>query len=110
MPKRLIIPPDLQMVAYEILDSQLRADTAENATNVLSRFGLEAPVVTPYLTSTTARFLQGDKHDINLLWRFRPETGMRTRWENESIERKVRQGYTYGFGRWDNIYGTDGVA
>jgi len=109
-PKRLIIPVDLQMTAYEILDSQLHPETANNTKNVISRFGLEAPVISQYLTSTTAWWLQADKHDINFFWRFKPESGMRTDWRTESIERKVRQGYTYGFGEYRGIYGTDGVA
>ncbi len=110
-PKRLIIPPDLMITAYEILDSALKPGSANNDKNVIvNRFGLEDPVISEYLTSTTAWFLQADKHDINFLWRFKPESGMRTDWKTESIERKVRQGYTYGFGEWRGIYGTDGVA
>ena len=110
-PKRLIIPPDLMITAYEILDSQLHPENANNTKNVIvNRFGLEEPVVSEYLTSTTAWWLQADKHDMNFFWRFRPETGMRTDWPTESIERKVRQGYVVGFGEWRGLYGTDGVA
>ena len=111
VPRRLIIPPDLMMTAYEILDSTLHPENANNTKNVIvNRFGLEDPVVSPYLTSTTAWFLQCDQHDLNFFRRFGPETGMRTEWETDSIERKVRQGYVFGFGEWRGVYGTDGVA
>ena len=63
-----------------------------------------------YLTSTTAWFLQADRHDLNWFWAFRPETGMEEDFKTEDILRKVRQGYAYGFGEWRGIYGTDGVA
>lgn len=108
--KRLILPPDLMITGYEIMDSALHPETANNTKNVINRFGLDTPLVAEYLTSTTAWFLLCDKHDMNFFWRFRPESGMRTKWETESIDRKVRQGYTYGFGDWLGIYGTDGVA
>lgn len=110
-PSRLIVPPDLMVTAYEIMDSVLHPETANNTKNVIvNRFGLKDPLVVEYLTSTTAWFLICNQHDINFLWRFRPESGTRTEWDTESIDRKVRQGYTYGFGRWEGIYGTDGVA
>lgn len=108
--KKLIVPPDLMMTAYEILDSEMHPENANNTKNVIkSRFGL-SPLVWEYLTSTTAWFVTCEQHDLNFFWRFRPETGMRTEWTTESIDRKVRQAYVVGFGQWLGIYGTDGVA
>ena len=110
-PDRLVVPPDLMITAYEIMDSVQKPGTANNDKNVIiSRFGLSDPLVVEYLTSTTAWFLFFDKHDVNYFWRFRPETGMRTDWKTESIERKVRQGRVVGFGEARGTYGTDGVA
>ena len=108
-PSKLLIPPDLMMTAYEILESDKHPETANNTKNVLTRFGL-SPVVWHYLTSSTAWFVICDNHDVNFFWRFKPQSGTRTDWDTESIDRKVRQGYTYGFGQWYGIYGTDGVA
>ena len=95
----LLIPPDLEFSAREILDSQLRADTANNTINVLNRFGLEIRV-SRYLASTTYWALIGDKHDMNLLWAKRPETGSETDFDTDTIKRKVRQGYARGHGEW----------
>jgi hypothetical protein len=109
--RRLIVPPDLMITAMEILGSDKMPYTANNEPNVVAtRFGLEDPVIWEYLTSTTAWFVQCDNHDLNWFWAFKPESGMRTDWKTESIERKIRQGYAYGFGEWRGIYGTDGVA
>lgn len=110
-PRLLVVPPDLMITAYEIMDSQLKPGTANNDKNVIvNRFGLEDPLISEYLTSTTAWWVVSTVHDLNFLWRFRPEGGMRTNWETDSIERKVRQGYVTGFGEWLGVYGTDGVA
>ena len=109
-PQKLIIPPDLMMTAYEILDSEKHPETANNTVNVIKgRFNLSLTIWN-YLTSTTAWFIEADNHDLNFLWRFRPQSGTRTEWDTESIDRKVRQGYAYGFGEWRGIYGSDGVA
>lgn len=109
--KRMIIPEDLMITAYELLDSQLHPETALNTKNVIvNRFGLEDPVIWEHLTSATAWFVQCDQHDLNYLTAFKTQTGMRTDWKTESIERKARHGYVFGFGKWEGIYGTDGVA
>lgn len=110
-PKSLVVPPDLIMTAYEIMDSKLHPENANNTTNVVAgRFGLQDPIVWEYLTSTTAWFVLCDQHDLNLFKKFGPETGMETEWKTDSINRKVRQGYVVGFGKWEGVYGTDGVA
>lgn len=110
-PRALIVPADLMITAYEIMDSVQHPENANNTKNViLNRFGLEDPIVWEYLTSTTAWFMLCQNHDLNFFKKFGPETGMETEWKTESINRKVRQGYVVGFGKWEGIYGTDGVA
>lgn len=115
-PRQLVVPPALSITAYEIVDSTKKPGTANNDANVVTnRFNLEDPIIWRYLQSAaggsdTAWFLFADDHDLNFLWRFRPESDMRTNWETDSIERKVRQGYVTGFGEWRGAYGTDGVA
>lgn len=108
--KKLVIPPDLMMTAYELLDTELKPGTALNDKNVIStRFGI-MPLISEYLTSTTAWWLVCDNHDLNFWWRFKPETDQRVNWETNSVERKVIQGYVTGFSSWYGIYGCDGVA
>ena len=107
--KNLVVPSDLMIVADELLMSQLKPGTANNDKNVVTRYDLER-VRWKYLTSTTAWFITCDKHDLNFFWAFRPETGMETDFDTETIKRKVRQGRVAGFGQWQGVYATDGVA
>ena len=107
-PKKLLIPPDLMMVARELLGGPLKPNSADNTVNALTDFGLDF-MVSDYLTSTTAWFLIGDNHDLNFLWKFQPQSGSEIDFETEDIKRKVRQAYAVGFGEWRGIYGTDGV-
>lgn len=107
--QKLLVPSDLMIVADELLSSELKPGTANNDKNVIKRFGLDY-LRWKHLTSTTAWFIICDKHDVNFLWRFRPKSGSETEFDTETVKRKVRQGYTFGFGEWLGIYGTDGVA
>ena len=102
-PVKLIVSPDLEITAREILESQLKPDTANNTTNVLTRYGLDLHV-SRYITSSTYWALLGDRHDVNLLWAKRPEVGSKVDFETESIKRKVRQGYGRGHGEWVGYY------
>lgn len=108
-PKYLVVPSDLMIVADELLMSQLKPGTALNDKNVVSRYDLER-VRWKYLSSTTAWFTVCDKHDLNFFWAFRPETGMETDFDTDTIKRKVRQGRAVGFGHWAGVDGSDGVA
>lgn len=106
--KTLLVPSDLMIVADELLSSELKPGTANNDKNVIRRFGLNY-LRWKHLTSTTAYFITCDKHDVNFLWRFRPKSGTETDFDTETVKRKVRQGYTYGFGEWRGIWGTTGA-
>ena len=108
-PKLLIIPTELIIVAEELLSSTLKPGTANNDDNVIRMFNLQKLEV-EHLTSSTAWFMQADKHDLNFLWMFKPKTGSEVDFDTETIKRKVRQAYVGGFGEWRGIYGTDGVA
>jgi len=109
IPQTLVIPPDLRFVARELLGSTQKPGSADNDINALRDAGLTAKVV-HYLTSTTAWFLLGDNHDLNWLWKFRPQSGSETDFETEDIKRKVRQAYATGFGEWRGTYGSQGTG
>ena len=102
-PVKLVIHPALELTAREILESQLRPDTANNTTNVLTKFGIDLHV-SRYITSSTYWSLFGDSHDVTFWWAKRPETGSEVDFETETIKRKVRQGYGRGHGEWVGYY------
>lgn len=108
-PQMLVVPSDLELIAYEITDSQLRPDNADNAVNVIrSRMGLSVEKW-KYLTSTTAWFLKANSHDVNFNWYYRPRSSMMTDFDTDTIKRKVKQAYSRGHGNWPGYYGTTGT-
>jgi len=102
-PVTLVVNPALELTAREILESQMRPDTANDTTNVLTRFGLNLHV-SRFIPSDTFWALVGDKHDMSLLWAKRPEAGSTVDFETETIKRKVRQGYSRGHGEWVGFF------
>jgi hypothetical protein len=109
IPRTLVIPPDLMFVARELLGSEKKPGTADNDINAIRDMNLSYKVV-DYLTSTTAWFLLGDNHDLNYLWKFRPQSGNETDFETEDIKRKVRQAKGIGFGEWRGTYASQGTG
>ena len=106
-PKLIVVPIDLGFTAREILRSTLIPETANNAINAVREYNLSMLEV-EHLTSTTAWFIQADKHDLNFFWRYRAKTGMETDFDTNTIKRKVWQAYSYGFGEARGNYGTSG--
>jgi hypothetical protein len=92
-----------------LLGSEKKPGTADNDINAIRDMNLSYKVV-DYLTSTTAWFLLGDNHDLNYLWKFRPQSGNETDFETEDIKRKVRQAKGIGFGEWRGTYASQGTG
>lgn len=72
VPSVLLIPPDLQYVAGEILNSAYKPNTGNNEVNVMQ--GRLEPYMNHYLTSKTAWFVLGEKstHKLQFFWREQP--------------------------------------
>jgi len=108
-PSKLVISPQDQLTARELLGSTLKPGTANNELNALADFSIET-VVTPYLTSTNDWFLLGDNLRTYWYWDVQPRTSMTDDWTKEIIMRKRVHGFSYGHARWYGIYGTSGTA
>lgn len=67
-PKILLVPPALEFIARELLDSDYDPDSGNNAINTITTRKLEL-IVDPFLTSTTAWFLIGDENPLILFMR-----------------------------------------
>jgi hypothetical protein len=81
----------------------MRPDTANNAINVVNRFGLNI-IEGHFLTGTTAWFIFGMEHDLNFVWDFNPEVTSDEEFKTKNILRQVRQGYGRGHGEWRGVY------
>lgn len=72
VPRFLLIPPELQFTAGEILNSAYKPFTGDNEVNVLQ--GRFEPLMNHYLTSKTAWFILTEKtrHFLQYFWREQP--------------------------------------
>ena len=112
-PKQLVIPPQLQKVAEEILGSPYYPYSNENRTNVVQRS--VTPLVSRYLTSPTAWFVLAGKGDIegdshSLVTGFKWQNRQRT-WVDEStgnMNHRTSFRATYGFKNFRGFWGSQG--
>jgi hypothetical protein len=109
--KTLVVPPDLEDKAYELIKSDKRAEDDMNATNVYqNRFEVK---VWDYLTSSTAYFGMGPKdeaYELYFVWRVKPETATYNASENPDVlVHRVRMSCTTGCDRPHQIRGNAGA-
>lgn len=66
-PDKIIIPIQLQFTAHRILESVLKNDSGDNATNALRDMGMfpGGVIASPWLTSTTNWFVRTDQPGLN---------------------------------------------
>lgn len=111
-PFDLRVPPELEFLANEIVGSTLRAETADNNTNAPIRSRIRNVYVHPYITSTTAWFLQTvNASDQGIFyWEVRPFTA-----ETDFDIRKdcyyaaMSERYIVDFDEWRGNWGTTGA-
>lgn len=104
--RTLLIPNELRWTATEILKSQLRSDTANNAVNALSQVGLDILVV-PYLTGDDDWFLLSEpsRHSLMFYWRKEPTTDHATDFDTGNLKTKMTMRFSHGPYYWAGIVG-----
>jgi len=107
-PRKLVIHPNDELTAMELLRSSGKPGTANNEINAL--FGEFSIVVSPYLTDTNAWFLLGDRLESVWFWDVQPRTAMEDDFDLEIVKRKRVQGASCGHVRWFGMYGTSGTT
>lgn len=70
-PNRMVVPPDLEFDAQEILGNPTRPDSANQIANVTR--GKVTLIVNPYMDDTDMWILLAPKHWLTFLWRKRPQ-------------------------------------
>ena len=105
-PKYLIVPPELEYIAYELINSTLVA--GGNTNNVNSLKGCLEIIVLDYLTSATAWFIGGEKDDHGLTWYDRQDLEMEdtTDFDTGNAKYKATWRSSVGFSDWRGLWGT----
>ena len=109
--KVLLVSYNQKWLAMELIGSELRADTADNAINAFKDDGLTI-VATPYLTDTNAFYILAEpsKHNVRTYWRERPNVLHDWDFEQTAMKVKIRARWKRGWSDWRGIYGTSGSS
>jgi hypothetical protein len=117
-PRMLVVPPELEFLAHELLESESKpqASTAGSLTEVnavnaqRARYGLE-PVVMDYLTDDDAWFLFAGKgsHKLFWYWRKQPQTSSDMEFKSDVALMKIKARWANGFSDFRGIAGTTGA-
>lgn len=108
-PTTLIIPPELRWVTHELLKSQLRSDTANNASNALNQLGLRV-VMSKYLTGDDDWFLACDpsQHRLLYYWRMEPMSDHALDFDTGNMKTKMTYRMSHGPADWRGFVGGQG--
>lgn len=111
-PKALIVPPEQRFQAQALLESVLRADSANNTVNVMNGYFDDGHKVVTRLTSPTAWFVtnEGFSGDgVLLLTREMPHVAQEGDFDTDSLRIKTQERYGLGWGDFLCMAGTTGV-
>lgn len=111
-PEWLIVAPDEEFTALELLKSIGLPATADNNINSIrvARPNLK-PMVVEFLTDTDAWFLVAEKaqHALNWFWRTKPEMGSTTDPKTLSRLHSCFMRFSVGASGWRGVVGTPGA-
>jgi hypothetical protein len=109
-PKILLVAPQNERNAYELLKSSGRPDTANRADNWLQSQGLQL-VVWNRLTDSDAWFLLTEKDMHNLIWynRMELETDSDRDFNTKDLLYSVCTRFSVGWADWRGVFGSAGA-
>lgn len=109
-PDTLIVPSELEFTARVILESTQETGTGVHSNNINPVKGALNLIVWPFLTSTTAWFIQDSgAHELN--WFNRKDSGVQGPsydFDNEAAKWKAVARWSVGFSDWMGVYGSVG--
>jgi hypothetical protein len=109
----LAVAPANRWNAFEILKSDKRSDTTNNATNALqyAQDGMPTPMVIPYLDDEDGWFLLAEPEDTGLVWIDREQP-----YEDTDIDKRaetaitmIRYRNSVGFYNYNGVFGSPGA-
>ena len=109
-PTILLIPTELQWVTHELLKSQLRSDTANNASNALNQLGLKV-IMSKYLTGDDDWFVMSDpsQHRLLYYWRMEPVSDHTLDFDSGNMKTKMTYRMSHGAADWRGLVGGQGA-
>ena len=109
---KLLIPKELQFISERVLNSTLRAGTADNDINAMKALGMlpEGAYVNHFLTDTDAFFIKTDApNGFKLFQRTPIRTAMEGDFDTGNMRFKARERYSFGVSDWRGVFGTPGA-
>lgn len=109
-PAILLVPPHLERLGWELLQSQGRPDTANRADNWMKTQGLQLKVWAK-LTDTDAWFLLSEKNQHGLVFynRTELETDSDRDFKSKDFMYSVYTRFSVGWTDWRGVFGTPGA-
>lgn len=112
VPENLLIPPELEPIAHELMNSQYRPDTGATREQQESWVrGKLKPYSWPFLTISTMWAILAPKaqHKVNWYWNIRPETSNGFDFDKEASKTKTLFAASFGAIDPRGLYGSKGV-
>lgn len=108
-PSILLIPPELMWISHELLRSQLRSDTTNNATNALAQIPLRV-VVSKYLTDNDNWHILSEpsQHELMYFWRREPFSDSSLDFDTRNMKTAMFYRSSRGASDWRNTVGGQG--
>jgi phage major head subunit gpT-like protein len=109
-PSILLYPPLLRWQVHEVLKSQLRSDTANNAVNALNQIGIR-PVMSKYLTGADDWFVGSESslHRLMFYWRMEPVSDHTLDFDSGNMKTKMTYRHSHGPADWRGWVAGQGV-
>lgn len=111
--RKLIVPSELEYLAYELVKSIMQPGDSKNDVNVMGPQGLYKldPVCWEYLTDTDAWFLASDPtdHEMYFFWAERPSLASSEEFKSQVALTRMTGRWVCGFSDWRGICGTTGA-
>lgn len=112
-PRKLVVPSELEYLAYELLRSTYLPGGSDNSVNSIGPGALYSiePVCWEYLTDNDGWFLLADKadHEIYQFWSKRPEIKQEIDFKTDVALTRILARWDVGFSDWRGITGTPGA-
>ena len=85
----LLIPPDLEPISHELLQSRMRSDTTTHAESFV--YNKVTPKASPWIDSTTQWLIMGPRKQLKIVfyWNIRPETSHGYDFDREAVKTKA---------------------